>query len=81
MKPLLALATLALTALLLEERARQLASDANHASGQLYDQAREVTANLSSTVERQPLISLLVAGGIAYVLASILPTRDQISTR
>ena len=76
MKSLLALVTLALTALIFEEKARQVAGDARHACGEAVDQAREATRALSHTVERQPLLSLLAAGGIAYALASIIPGRD-----
>lgn len=75
MKSLLALVTLALTALIFEEKARQIAGDAQHACGDAVQQAREATRTLSNQVERQPLISLLVAGGIAYALASIIPSR------
>lgn len=75
MKPLLALVTLALTALIFEEKARQIAADAHHAYGEAVDQAREATETLSQKVEQQPLISLLVAGGLAYALASLIPGR------
>ena len=75
MKPLLALVTLALTALIFEEKARQVAGDAQHACGDVMEQAREATRALSHTVERQPLVSLLTAGGLAYALASIIPRR------
>ncbi len=75
MKPLLALVTLALTALIFEEKARQVAGDAQQACSGVMEQAREATRALSHTVERQPLISLLTAGGLAYVLASIIPGR------
>lgn len=75
MKPLLALVTLVLTALLFEEKARQIAGDANDAIDHAMVQAREARVSLTQQVERQPLISLLVAGGVAYALASIVPTR------
>ena len=75
MKPLLALVTLVLTTLIFEEKAREVAGDARHAYGEAADQVREATAALSNQVEQQPLISLLVAGGIAYALASIIPSR------
>jgi hypothetical protein len=75
MKSLLALVTLALTALLLEEKARQVAGDAHDAYGEAVVQAREATNSLSQQVERQPLVSLLVAGGLAYAAASIIPSR------
>lgn len=75
MKPLLALVTLALTALIFEEKARQVGADAHHAYGEAVGQVREATETLSHQVEQQPLLSLLIAGGIAYALASIVPTR------
>jgi hypothetical protein len=76
MKSLLALVTLALTALIFEEKARQIAGDAHDALDQAVAHTREAKQSLSETVERQPLISLLVAGGVAYALASIIPVRD-----
>lgn len=75
MKTLLALVTLALTALVLEDKARQVAGDAHDAYGQAVNQGREATHALSRTVEQQPLISLLVAGGLAYALATFIPSR------
>jgi hypothetical protein len=76
MKPLLALVTLALTALIFEEKARQLAGDAQDAYGEVVAQAGEAKQALTDHVEQQPLLSLLIAGGVAYALASIIPTRN-----
>jgi hypothetical protein len=76
MKPLLALVTLALTALLLEDKARQVAGDAQEACHDLAVQVSDARKALSGQVERQPLISLLFAGGAAYVLAVIVPRRS-----
>ena len=76
MKSLLALVTLALTALIFEERARQVAGDAHDALDQAVVQARGARQSLTQQVEQQPLISLLVAGGLAYALASIIPARE-----
>ena len=73
MKSLLALVTLALVALVVEEKARQLAGDAHDAYGEAVVQARDAKQTLVQNVEQQPLISLLVAGGAAYALASIIP--------
>jgi hypothetical protein len=75
MKSLLALVTLALTALMLEEKARQVAGDAHDAYSEAVVQAREARKTLVQQVEQQPLISMLVAGGIAYALASVIPAR------
>lgn len=76
MKPLLALVTLALTTLIFEEKARQLAGDAQQAYNELAGQAHDAKTNLVGNVQRQPLLSLLVAGGVAYLLASIIPHRS-----
>ena len=75
MKSLLALVTLALTALIFEERARAVAGDAHEALDQAVVQARGAKQTLAQQVEQQPLISLLIAGGLAYALASIIPSR------
>jgi hypothetical protein len=77
MKTLLALATLALVALVVEEKAREVAGDAHDAYGEAVVQARDAANTVSQKVEQQPLLSLLLAGGLAYVLASIVPRRDQ----
>ncbi|HBK07210.1 MAG TPA: hypothetical protein DDZ81_15385 [Acetobacteraceae bacterium] len=71
----MALVTLALAALVVEEKARELACDAQDACAGAVAQARVGTQALSHQVERQPLISLLIAGGLAYALASVIPTR------
>jgi hypothetical protein len=76
MKSLLALVTLALTALIFEEKARQVAGDAHDALDQAVVQARDAKQSLTQKVEQQPLISLLIAGGLAWALASIIPTRQ-----
>ncbi len=75
MKSLLALVTLALTALIFEERARAMAGDAHDALDTAVIQARDAKAAVVHQVEEQPLLSLLIAGGIAYALASIIPSR------
>ncbi len=73
MKPILALVAFALTALLLEDKARQVAGEARDASRDLAVQVSDAKKALSGQVERQPLLSLLVAGGAAYVLAAVIP--------
>jgi hypothetical protein len=75
MKILLALATLALTTLILEEKAREIAGNAQNAYGGAVGQGRDAVKGLSRRIEQQPAISLLIAGGLAYVLATILPGR------
>ena len=76
MKPLLALVTLTLTALIFEKKARQVAGDAHDAADQAAAQFRDAKQSLTQKVEQQPLISLIVAGGLAYALARVIPTRE-----
>jgi hypothetical protein len=76
MKPLLALVTLTLTALIFEEKARQLAGEAQDAYGEAIAQASQAKQSLTTRVEQQPLLSLLIAAGLAYAAASIVPTRN-----
>ncbi len=75
MKSLLALVTLAVVALVVDEKARQLAADAHDVYGGAVVQARDATQSLSGKIERHPWISRLVAGGLAYTLASVVPKR------
>ncbi len=77
MKSLLALVTLAVTALVLDEKARQVAGDAQEAYGQAVVQAQAARKTLAEQVQQQPLISLLVAGGLAYAVASVIPVRGH----
>lgn len=76
MKALLALVTLALTALIFEERAREVAGDAHDAVDHALVQAHEAKQNLAQKVEQQPLVALLIAGSLGYVVASIIPSRQ-----
>jgi len=76
MKSLLAVATLALIALVFEEKARQVAGDVHEAVDQAVVQARDAKQSLTQKVEQWPLISLVVAGSLAYALATILPARE-----
>jgi hypothetical protein len=73
MKPLLALVTLTLTVLIFEEKARQIAGDAQDAFDQTVVQVRDARQSLTHKVEQQPLISVLFAGGLAYLLAKVMP--------
>jgi hypothetical protein len=76
MKSLLALVTLALVTLVVEEKARQVAGEAQDAYGEAVAQAKDAKQTLAQQIEQQPLISLLVAGGLAYALASVIPSRN-----
>ena len=73
MKPLLALVTFTLAALVFEEKARQIAGDAQDAFNQTAVQVRDAKQSLSHKVEQQPLIAVLFAGGLAYLLAKVMP--------
>ncbi len=74
MKPILAVLTLALVTLAIEE-VRQVAGEAHTAYGEAVDQARDATETLSRNVKRQPLSALLMAGALGYVLAWLMPLR------
>ena len=71
MKSILAIATLALIVLTLEERTRQVAGDAKVAYGEAVDTARGATQSIGRSVERKPLVTLLIAGAGGYVLARL----------
>lgn len=75
MKSLLTLVTVALVAMVVEDRALELANDAQSALGQAAGQAREGSQTLARNVRHAPLISLLTAAGGGCALASILPKR------
>jgi ElaB/YqjD/DUF883 family membrane-anchored ribosome-binding protein len=59
--------------LVLEEKARQIAGDAQNAYGGAVDQARESSEALSKKVEDRPVAAVLVAAGIGYALSRLLP--------
>jgi hypothetical protein len=73
MKPILAIATLALVTLVLEDKARQLAGDAQSAYGGAIDQARESSEALSRKVEDRPVAAVLIAAGVGYAVSRLLP--------
>ena len=73
MKPILALATLALITLVLEEKGRQVAGEAQSAYGEAVAQARGASESLRESVERQPLAALTIAGAVGYILAILIP--------
>jgi ElaB/YqjD/DUF883 family membrane-anchored ribosome-binding protein len=75
MKPILALATLALIILVLEEKGRQVAGEAQSAYGEAVVQARGATESLRESVGQQPLAALAIAGAVGYVLALLIPRR------
>jgi len=73
MKAILALATLALVTLVLEEKGRQVAGEAKNAYGEAVVQARDATQSVRQSVGQQPLVSLGIAGAVGYVLSQLIP--------
>ena len=72
MKALLGLATVALTILVMEEKARQLAGDAQHAVGEAAHQARVTRDAITHKVEDQPLMGVVVAAVVGFVISRIV---------
>ena len=56
MKAILAVVTLALVALVVEEKARQIAGDTHDAYGEMVDYARGATATLSKKINKNRLL-------------------------
>jgi hypothetical protein len=75
MKPLLALTTLALVLLIAEEKARQVAGDAQDAYGEAVKQASGATESITRSIRAQPLAALLIAGAVGYVATWFTPRR------
>ena len=75
MKAILALATLALVALVLEEKGRQVAGEARDAYGEAVAQARDATQATRQRIGQRPLASLIIAGVVGYVLSRVVPHR------
>lgn len=73
MKPVLALVTLALVTLMMEEKARQVAGEAKIAYGEAVDQARGATQSVGRNVQRQPLGAILIASALGFALAWLVP--------
>ena len=74
-KAILALATLALVTLVLEEKGREVAGEAKNAYGEAVVQARDATQSVRQSVGQQPLASLVIAGVVGYVLSLVVPRR------
>jgi ElaB/YqjD/DUF883 family membrane-anchored ribosome-binding protein len=75
MKAILALATLALVTLVLEEKARQVAGEAKDAYGAAVVQTRDATQSARETVRQKPLPAVAAAAAVGYVLALLTPRR------
>jgi hypothetical protein len=69
MKPILALATLALVMLIAEEKGRQVAGEARDAADEAVKQASDATEAVIGSIKARPLVSLLIAGAVGYVAA------------
>ena len=79
MKPLLALATLALIMLVAEEKGRQVAGEARDAAGEAVKQANNATESIIGSIKVQPLAALLIACMIGYVATWFTPRRSRTS--
>jgi hypothetical protein len=79
MKPLLALATLALIMLVAEEKGRQVAGEARDAAGEAVKQASNATESIIGSIKAQPLAALLIAGMLGYVATWFTPRRGRMS--
>ena len=55
-----------------EGMTRQVAGRAQEAYGDVKEGAQDALEQLGSVVEKQPLLSLLVAGAVGFVLGSLL---------
>lgn len=75
MKAIFGLVSLVLAALVLEDKAREVAGNAQDAYGEAVDHARAATETLSQRVQRQPAVSIVAAAGLGYVLARVIPRR------
>jgi hypothetical protein len=81
MKPLLALVTLALVMLVAEEKARQVAGEAQDAYGEAVKQANGATESIIRSIKAQPLAALLIAGTAGYVATWFTPHRGNTARR
>jgi hypothetical protein len=81
MKQLLALATLALIVLVAEDKARQVAGEAQDAAGEAVKQASSATESVIRSIKAQPLAALLIAGTAGYVASWFAPHRGNTARR
>jgi uncharacterized protein YjbJ (UPF0337 family) len=58
-----------------EGKARQVPGKVQNAYGEAADQASELAANVSQSVERQPLTALLIAGAVGYMIGWLMRRR------
>lgn len=69
MKSILALATLALVALVVEEKTRQIAGEVQDTYAGAESRVRTAAADTRRAVKRQPLSALLIAGTAGLFLS------------
>ena len=60
-----------------EGLASQATAAAEHAYGQARDQVRGAAANVATSVEQQPLVTLLAVGFICAAVGFLLGRRDR----
>ncbi len=73
MKSILSVAILAMIALIVEEKTRQIAGEAHDAYGELVDQTQRSAEAVSHKIENRPMIALLLAGGLGFAAAKVMP--------
>jgi hypothetical protein len=73
MKAILAVITLVLVALTLEDRARRVTGEAQEAYGAASQKIQAGAADTRRRVKKQPLPALLIAGIAGYGLSRIVP--------
>jgi hypothetical protein len=56
-------------------KGRQVAGEAKNAYGEAVVQARDATQSVRRSVGQQPLVSLVIAGVVGYVLSLVVPHR------
>ena len=71
MKTVLALLTLVLAGLVIEERARDIAGETQVALGEAAEQARDLGQTVSARTRERPWTGVVIAGGLGYVLGWI----------
>jgi hypothetical protein len=71
MKSVLVLATFALVVLVLEDKARQMANEAQDAYGETVDRVRSVAAETRRSTQKRPLPALLMASFVGYGLSRL----------
>ena len=71
MKSILGLATVAFVILVLDEKVREIASDAHDSYGKAVGRVQGAAADTRRAVRKQPLPALLAAGTAGFFLAGL----------